>query len=232
MTTTLSARPASEESDASLVSPAGACLGLGAAGVVLTSLFYLLSPPHAAMPVVPPDLNIAAAGAIDGAATMRLAGLTGIPADMLITAGGLVLGLAEGLRGRGVSALGWFLIALSTVIFAIVDALVGFVLPQAAISAPASFPAAKLTFDILFVSGTFAFGTGAVLAVLPRVFDGYDHIPRLVSYAALAFGAISAASAIGYIFGMNTHHFMGIGIAGGALSFALIGVAIAYRSRP
>src|SRR5688500_17680878 len=98
MTASMSARLTSEKGEASMVSPAGVCLGLGAVGVVFTSLFYFLSPLPAAMPIVPLDLHMAAAGAIEGAATMRLAGLTGVPADMLITAGGMLLGMAEGLQ--------------------------------------------------------------------------------------------------------------------------------------
>ncbi|MGE3371385.1 MAG: hypothetical protein AB7I79_21745 [Rhizobiaceae bacterium] len=210
-----------------MMRPAGLLLALGSAGVVLTSIFYLLSPPHAAAPVIPPNLQAALEGAVSGAATMRGAGLSGVPGDMLIAAAGLSIGLGEALRGRGLATLGWFLVALSTMIFAIVDALVGFVLPPTAASAPEAFPGAKYLFDILFIAGTFTFGIGAILALWPRRRDPEIRLPRFLLFPAIIFGAVAAFGGIAGGLGANTYQVMGLGILGGALVFTLIGVSIA-----
>jgi hypothetical protein len=209
------------------------CLAFGAAGVVATSLFYGMSPPAAAAPVVPLDLTAAAEGAVKGAVTMHLAGLIGIFGDIAITGGGFILGVDRLMKGDGVAALGWVLIAVSTIIFAIVDALVGFVLPQVAIASGASpaFLAAKILFDILFMLGAATFGAGAVLAVARNAIAG-GAVPRILAVPAVIVGLVAFVSGTGgSVFALNLSSFMGLGILGGSVIFTLIGLRLAFRPR-
>lgn len=66
---------------------AAVAVGLGALGVVMTSIFYALSPPQAALPhpIVSSD---AIQATLAGATTMRIAGVIGMHADVLLAAGG------------------------------------------------------------------------------------------------------------------------------------------------
>jgi hypothetical protein len=210
-----------------LIRTGGLVLALGGAGVVATSVLYGLSPPAAAMPVIPIDLAAALAGALRGHATMHLAGLIGVPGDVLVTAAGILLGSIEAARGRGLAAIGWFLIAASTILFAVVDSLVGFVLPPVAVSAPASFFAVKSLFDVLFLLGTATFGAGAVLALVAQGFG----IPRLLSIPALLAGLVAAAGGLAGLSGIGVPpNLLGVGILGGSFLFTLIGLRLAVTS--
>ncbi len=208
----------------------GAALALGAAGVIATSVFYGLSPQAAAAPIVPLDLAAAAAGAVKGAATMHLAGLVGVPADVLITAASFMLATRT---NRAWSALGWFLIGTSTILFAVVDSLVGFVLPEvaAATGASAAFLVAKRLFDVLFMLGTATFGAGAMLAPARDAFRGGGPIPRLLAGLAVLAGAIGLAGGFGGLLGYNLAPAMGAGILGGSILYTFVGLALAF-ARP
>jgi hypothetical protein len=215
----------------SLIRPAGVALALGATGVVATCVFYALSPPHAAMPMAPLDPEAALAGAVRGRVTMYWAGLAGVPADVAVTAAGLLLGMVEAARGRGLAAMGWLLIAVSTVLFAIVDSLVGFVLPPLAAAGDPGFLAAKHLFDVLFLAGTATFGAGAVLALLTHL-AGAGAIPRALTLPALLAGLVALAGGMAGLLGASVNpHLLGVGIAGGAILFALIGASLAATGR-
>jgi hypothetical protein len=204
-------------------------LALGAAGVVVTSLLYGASPPAAAMPLVPIDLAAATKGAVEGAATMHLAGLFGIFADVLITGSGLVLGANAFARGEEVPALGWFLIAISTVIFAVVDSLVGFVLSPVAAGAPAAFFAVKSLFDVLFMLGTATFGLGAILTMARDALAPGGATPRLLAIVACVVGLSGFVGGLGGTLGFNLHNLMAVGLLGGSASFTVIGLMLARR---
>ncbi len=207
----------------------GLALALGSAGVVVTSVFYKLSPLAAAMPVLPADYAAARAGAIAGASTMRLAGLFGVSGDVLITAGAFLLAGLWLRNGRGAGALGWLLIGISTIVFTVVDALVGFVLTATAAEEASGFIAAKSLFDALFMQGTACFGLGAVLFALPEVFGNSRFTPRLLAVAALLVGALAAASGLGGLMGFNLHNPIGLSVISGSALFTVIGLGIALR---
>ncbi|MEJ0026808.1 MAG: hypothetical protein WDN01_12340 [Rhizomicrobium sp.] len=207
----------------------GVVLALGAAGVVATSVLYGVSPPAAAMPLVPADLAAALAGAIRGATTMHLAGLIGVFGDVLVAAAALLFGQHEVARGRGIAAMGWFLIAISTVLFAVVDSIVGYALSQSARQAPAAFPATKNLFDALFLLGTATFGLGAVLALATSRTHG---LGRLLALLAVAAGAVALLDGALGLCGVGIPpHLLGAGIAGGSLVFTLIGIRLAAVGR-
>ncbi len=208
-------------------------VAIGAAGVVVTSIFYGLSPLAAAMPLIPLDLAAAADGALGGAAAMHRAGTVGVFGDMLITVGGLLLGVERAARGQSVAASGWFLIAISTVLFSLVDAMVGFVLPAVAVGgASPAFLAAKSLFDILFMLGTATFGLGATLAVAGDAFARHRTIPRMLALPALLVGLAAFVGGAGGILGLNLHDLMALGILGGSAIFVLVGLRLASASEP
>lgn len=210
----------------------GGLVALGAAGVVATSIFYGMSPPAAAMPQAAIDLAAAVDGAIKGAATMRLAGLFGVAGDVLITAGALVLATRV-LAGDPAAASGWFLIGVSTIIFAVVDAIVGFVLTPLAQAggASASFLGVKQLFDTLFLLGTATFGAGAMLATLASAFGRGGAIARVLAVPAFVAGAVALATGAGSLGGVHLERFVGFGILGGSAVFTLIGLQIALATR-
>ncbi len=87
----------------------GIAVAIGSFGVILTSLFYVLSP----------------AGAVEGLATMRIAGSFGVFGNLVMRSA------ACSWRSTGPCALaagGWAAILMSLVVFEIIDGLFGFVL--------------------------------------------------------------------------------------------------------
>jgi hypothetical protein len=142
----------------------------------------------------------------------------------------LLLGLAHLERRATLEASGWFLIALCTVFFAVVDSLGGFVLPVVAQSGMAAgFLVAKSLFDILFMLGTATFGLGAAMAVARDLVAPGRTVPRLVVVLALASGIAALAGGVGGILGFNLAPLMGFGILGGAIAYGLVGVRLVAR---
>jgi hypothetical protein len=188
-----------------------------------------MSPPAAAMPQPTLDLAAAADGAVRGAATMRLAGLFGVTGDVAITAAAFMLAV----RSVGAEAAGWFLIGISTILFALVDAMVGFVLTPVATAAGASatFLAVKQLFDTLFLLGTATFGAGAVLATTANAFGRGGPVSRVLALLAFSAGVAALVSGGGSLAGTHLERFLGIGILGGSAVFSLIGLQIAFARR-
>lgn len=207
----------------------GLLVAFGSLGVVATSICYGMSPPDAAMPQATIDLSAAADGAVKGAVTMRLAGLFGVTGDVAITAGGFLLAM----RGAGIEAGGWFLIGLSTIIFAMVDAMVGFVLTPVAIAAGAttSFLAMKILFDTLFLLGTATFGAGAALATVASALGGRGSIVRALAILGFATGLAALVTGGGSLGGVHLEPYLGAGILGGSAVFTFIGLQIALAPR-
>lgn len=128
------------------------------------------------------------------------------------------------------AASGWFLIGVSTIIFAVVDAIVGFVLtPVAAASgASATLLGTKHLFDALFLLGTATFGAGAVLATANSAFGQTGPIWRLTAGLAVIAGAVALVSGAGSLAGVHLERYVGFGILGGSAIFTLIGFQIAF----
>ena len=134
---------------------------IGAAGVVATSLFYLLSPPETVLPFVPLDLVKATLGAARGAATLHIAGLFGIISDAIFGSAAMVFAARAALgKGAGGEALGWMLLGVGTLVFISVDTILGFVLPALAAASVAAFLGFKIFADVLFALGEVTFGLG------------------------------------------------------------------------
>lgn len=214
-----------------IVRAAGIVLAIGAAGVVVTCVGYGLSPPEAAMPIGPIDAQSAMAAAVSGRATMRLAGLAGIPGDVLTTAAWMALAVTELFRQRGLAAIGWFLLACSTILFVAVDTTVGFVLPPLATAgAEQAFLGSKTSFDGLFLASTFTFGIGTVLALLRHATSDRTIVWPLAVLGLLAGFACTVAAAGGLTGTLVSPYLLGGGIAVGALAYCMIGLNLSLRA--
>ena len=205
-------------------------LALGSAGVVVTSVLYGMSAAEVASPFVESDMDSAVAGAIQSSGTMYAAGLVGITSNLAFTVGALVLGVQWLQRGAQVQSVGWFILAFCTIIFTIVDALVGFVLPPMAqaTGVTSGFAMAKHLFDILFLWGTTTFGVGIVLAVAGDQFDRCA-IPRVLAIPVLLIGVAAFLSGGAGLFGVHVNRIGGLTILFGSAFMTLIGL---YLARP
>jgi hypothetical protein len=203
----------------------------GAAGVVATSLFYLLSPPEAVLPFVPLDPVQAAAGALRGAATLHIAGLIGVISDVTLASAALSLGAQIGTNdGRDSRALGWMLIATATLIFIGVDTVLGFVLSTLAAQNSTAFLGVKIFADTLFALGTFSFGSGGILLLVPYI-NGRVQGLGGTAWLALIFAALSVLAGAGTLLGFDLHNFVGLGIGGSAVAFVVVGLRLLWPAR-
>jgi hypothetical protein len=211
----------------------GAAIGLGSLGVTATGVLYALSPPAAALPAQPFDQALALAGAVAGARTMFAAGTVGIFSDIVMAAGALLVALELARHRRGIAVAGWIAILLSLVVFTFVDAIVGYVLgPVAAMPDGAgAFTAFKHLFDVLFLLGTTAFGTGAMLALMNEMQSAAPIMSKPVAVAGALAGLAGVLAAVACFAGFPLEQAVGISIGLGSAIFAAIGAQIMWRPR-
>jgi hypothetical protein len=140
----------------------------GAVGVVIATGIYASAPPDASAPL-PMGISIATALAAsrDSVGRLTAAGTIGIIADIILVGGCLLL-----TRGPEISTgkrLLWLWFAISTLLFTIVDALAGQVIPNL-IAPPAidisGYAVARRLFDVMFALGVATFGLGFIAAFL------------------------------------------------------------------
>ena len=209
----------------------GAAVVLGSFGVTVTSALYALSPPAAALPAQPFDQALALAGAVAGTRTMFAAGTVGIFSDLVMAVGALVVALELARRGRGLAVAGWIAILLSIVVFMLVDAIVGYVLgPVAALKDGAgAFTAFKRLFDVLFLLGTTAFGTGAMLALTNEMRSAVPIASKPVALAGALTGMADVLAAAACLAGFPLEQAVGISIGLGSAVFVAIGAQIMLK---
>jgi hypothetical protein len=227
---TIEADVPTASSNVSALQLGGLLSALGALGVVITSAFYVASPPAIAGPVQPLDLGEAMSGALRGAATLKAAGTFGVFGDLVWATAAFLLAQEFGRRGRQVGAAGWVAIFLSILIFVFVDGMTGFVFPQlAAAGNSAGFLAFKWLWDMLFLLGTAAYGAGA-LAVLAA--DRGSPRPLVSRALAVTAMAVACAGFLGALMGfagvtaVPTDKICGASIGLGALLFVAVSLQI------
>jgi hypothetical protein len=170
---------------------------LGAASVVVTSAFYVISPSAVAGPVQPLVLSAAMSGAVRGAATLHIAGTVGIFGDLIWAAAAMLIAQEFGRRGSGVAAVGWIAIFLSIVIFTLVDGMTGYVFPPlAAANNAAAFEGFKRLWDMLFLLGTACYGAGAVGAFAAEIYSARPTVNRLLACAVVLAGLVGLTGAL------------------------------------
>lgn len=211
---------------------AGLAMAIGSFGVVLTSIFYAISPVIAALPV--PGVSIADAydGMLSGRVTMMAAGIVGVPSDVILIAGTLLLLVFRTPAGLQIERLGLALITMGVVIFTFVDALAAGVLTQIAMldTGMTVFAGFKFLFDILFIFGTITIGLGTPMVFASELKATSSILAKPLAWAGILFSLLGLTASILYFVQMPLAQLIGISIAGVSLIFGMYGIQIARRS--
>jgi hypothetical protein len=209
----------------------GLLSALGAAGVVITSAFYVLSPAAAAGPVQPLVLAVAMSGAVQGATTLHIAGTVGVFGDIVWATAALLIAQELGRRGRGAAAAGWIALFLSIVIFTFVDGMTGYVFPPLArANNTSAFEGFKHLWDMLFLLGTVAYGAGVTSAFAAELSRGAPAVNRWLAYALVAVavvGGVAALAGFAGFTGLPTDKIAGASIGLGSALFVPASLQIA-----
>jgi hypothetical protein len=207
----------------------GVGVALGAGMIAIVSGLYATSPTAATMPVAMARLPEAleALRASDGTRLwwIRTIGMTG---DVVFAAASMMVTFGLVLRGQSIKAAGWLGIALSNIIFVGVDALVGRTFVNA--TSGAGFVAVKSLSDALFISGTFAFGTGALLLFGPALIRRGTLLSSLISSLGAAVGLLGASAALICLLGADAGQLLGLAIAAGSVIFMIVGLRAATHA--
>jgi hypothetical protein len=203
-------------------------LGIGAAGLVATCIFYVLAGPVAALPGGAPSAAAAVAATPAASGWMRAAGLAGMPSDVLLAVAALLLAAHERRRGAALATAGWLALAISGALFIAVDASVAMVLPVAAAQAggEAAYAGLRALFDVLFAIGAWAAALGA-LAASWQAGGALFRWPA-VGWGLRIAGIVGLAASSAHLLGGPGAALIGPGVA--LLALALLGVAAAYAA--
>lgn len=200
--------------------------GFGALGLVAVCIFYVLAGPEAALPGGASSNAAAIAATPVAAPWMRMAGLIGMPVDVLLAVGAWLLALREYRRGAICASAGWLGVGVAGLLFVLVDAVVALVLPVAASQSggEAAYAGLRALFDVLFAIGTWAAGLAA-LAIAWRT-DGALWRWPAAGWAMRAAGVVCLAAGTGHLFAGVGSPLLGPGIS--LLALASLGAAAAY----
>jgi hypothetical protein len=212
---------------------ASLALAVGSLGVVVTSVFYALSPVPAALPIPTPQLAQALSGTLAGRTTLLAAGTVGIISDVIFAAGALLLMAFRHPAGWPIERVGWALATMSVLIFIGVDALAAGVLTQLAAldGAGAAFAGFKLLFDILFILGTLTTGLGVPAILVSELKADAPVLARPLIWLGLLAAGAGLVGGLLYFVNVSLPQVIGISIAGVSLIFAIYGVQIARSAR-
>jgi hypothetical protein len=219
--------------DPHVVRIAALLTGIGALGVIATSACYAVAGPEAALPGSTASAEAARAATTAAAGWMRAASLFGMPSDVVFTVGGLMLAATRRGTGAGLAIAGWLALAIAGVLFTIVDAMVGFVLPPLAALAggEAGYVAVRTLFDVLFAIGGWTVGVGAIAVAWSSHWPEYRW--RSVLWLMRAAGVIGIAANTSYFFGVPAAALIGPGVALASVALlALAACAYANTQRP
>lgn len=200
---------------------------VGSLGLIATCLAYKLAGPLAALPGGATDLAAAVAATPKASSAMRAAGVLGMPSDVLLAVGGLLLAAHEYRRGAALATAGWLTMAIASTLFIVVDAMVALVLPAAAVlPGMASYAGLRLLFDALFVIGAWTAGLGALGAAWRL--DGPLWRQSWVGWLMRAAGILGLVAGTGQLAGLpGSAALIGSGVT--ILALALLGTALSLR---
>jgi hypothetical protein len=211
----------------------GAGVVVGALMIALVSALYAASPTAATMPVVAARLPeaLAALRASEGVHLWWI-GAVGLTGDVVFAAAAMMVAFGLVLRGHSLKAAGWLGIALSNIIFVSVDALVGRTFANVASigTSEAGFVAVKSFSDALFISGTFAFGAGALLLFASALVRSESFSSRAISLLGLGVGVLGTGAALACLLGADAGQLLGLAIALGSAVFLVVGVRAATHA--
>lgn len=218
---TLNASPAVTREDLHFGRIASFLLGVGAVGLVMTCAFYALAGPQAALPGGWSTVEAARASTPGAWQWMRLAGLVGMPSDVMLGVGALMMAMTKRGSGAGVAVAGWLSMAIAGALFIIIDAMVAFVLPPAA-AAGDGYLAVRALFDVLFAIGAWATAVGALAAAWSKRWPEFRSWPSL--WLMRGAGVIGVFATTGFLLGVPVAPLIGPGI--GLLALALVAVGL------
>ncbi|MEZ5728488.1 MAG: hypothetical protein R3E48_11070 [Burkholderiaceae bacterium] len=201
---------------------------LGALGLIVTSAFYALAGPAAALPggaaAGPPAMAATSAAA----GWMRMAGLVGMPSDVLLALGALLIAHHEYRRAAPGALAGWLAMAIAAVVFIVVDAMVATVLPTLALD-PASesaYSAMRLLFDTLFVLGALTAGCGAMASAWSKL--GIAFRRPLAGWMLRIGGLVCLLASAAQLVGLPGGLLIGPGVA--LLAVASVGASLSIAA--
>jgi hypothetical protein len=209
---------------------AATLLGAGALGLVATSVCYALAGPAAALPGGASSVDAARAATAEAAGWMRAAGLIGMPSDVLLAVGGLMLAMTRRGDGAGVAIAGWLAMAIAGALFIVVDAMVALVLPPAAQTIDAGYAGVRALFDALFTIGAWTTGVGALAASWSARWPEFRW--RAVLWVMRAAGVVGVLASSAHLLGLPGARLIGPGIALVALALLALATALYAGSRP
>lgn len=205
-------------------------LGGGALGLIATCIGYVLAGPEAALPGGASNAALAMAATPVASAWMRVAGLFGMPSDVLLALGALLLATHEFQRRASLAMAGWLALAIASTLFIVVDAMVAMVLPVAAAQAggDAAYAGLRALFDVLFAIGAWTAGVGALAVAWRR--DGTVFRWPAVGWGLRMAGLVGVVASAAHLLGWPGAPLIGPGVA--MLALATLGVAGSCVSQP
>lgn len=203
-------------------------LGGGALGLIATCVAYVLAGPQTALPGGATNAAMAMAATPLATTWMRMAGLLGMPSDVLLAVGALLLATYEFQRRASLAMAGWLTLAIASALFIVVDAMVAMVLPVAAAQAggEAAYAGLRALFDGLFAIGAWTAGAGA-LAVAWRT-DGTVFRWLAVAWGLRVAGLVAVLASAAHLLGWPGVSLIGPGVA--LLALATLGTAWTYAT--
>lgn len=210
---------------------AAALLVIGSLGIVATSVCYAVAGPVAALPGSGGSSYAAVQVATaQGAGWMRAASLFGLPSDVLATVGAAMMAATRRGPGAALAGAGWLALAIASLLFVGVDAMVGLVLPavSALPDSAAAYAGLRALFEALFAVGTWAVGFGLVAAAWHAHWPEFES--RALLWLARVAGVLSLVSAQSFFFGWPLQRLIGLGVTLSAVAFVAIGVSAWRRA--
>jgi hypothetical protein len=210
---------------------AAALVGAGALGLIATSTFYALAGPEAALPGGAHSIEAARSATAAAAGWMRAAGLVGMPSDVLLVVGGVMIAVLKRGEGAGLAIAGWLAMAIAGALFIIVDAMVAFVLPPAALFAngEAAYAGLRALFEVLFAIGAWTTGAGALAAAWSAHWPEYRW--RVVLWLMRAAGVLGVLANTAYLLGLPGAPLIGPGIALLAVALLVLSLSLHLSAR-
>jgi len=211
---------------------AGLVVAVSSFGVVLTSIFYALSPVPAALPIPNVDLTDALNGMLAGKVTMMTAGMVGVISDVLFIAGALLMMVLRRSIASLAELLGWALLAVGVVIFIFVDTLAAGVLTQIAVidNGLSIFAGFKLLFNILFIFSSITVDVGTIFLLASEIKAKAPIIAKPMAWTGLVFSLVGLLASVLYFANIALPQVIGISIAVISVIFGIYGIQIPRSS--
>jgi len=223
-------RPDATADDPQFGRIAALLIGTGAFGVIVTSVCYALAGADAAMPGGSTSVDAARAATAAASGWMRAAGLAGMPSDVLLAVGALMMAATQRGPGAAVAVAGWLALAIAGALFIVVDAMVAMVLPPLALLPGAeAYSGLRSLFEVLFAIGAWAAGAGALAAAWSA--RGPEYRWPAALWLMRAAGIIGLLANTAFLLGLPGARLIGIGVAVLALALLALSLSVYSASR-